>query len=186
MEVVLRPINDHFLQEVVFPAFELGVIDSGPAIEHLLQHLNDEETRVLLELVMDNTAGESFFSMTDERWSQALYRMLFYEWFRDSEGWALTQQYVGYAGPWEETFHLGLMLEDADYPYADDARADLYRRAFWVSRARCMGSRHCSAARGTPCRVFLPTRCSPSRATACSARRPGWRAPTGRGDRCSR
>ena len=131
MEVVLRPINDHFLQEVVFPAFELGVIDSGPAFEHLLQHLNDEETRVLLELVMDNTAGESFFSMTDQRWSQALYRMLFYEWFRDSEGWAVTQQYMGYAGPWEETFHLGLMLEDADYPYSDDGSADLYRRAFW-------------------------------------------------------
>ena len=64
MEVVLRPINDHFLQEVVFPAFEMGVIDSGPAIEHLLKHLNDESTRVLLELVLDNTAGESFFGMT--------------------------------------------------------------------------------------------------------------------------
>ncbi|MDP1822195.1 MAG: hypothetical protein Q8L48_03105 [Archangium sp.] len=131
MEVVLRPINDHFLQEVVFPAFELGVIDSGPAIEHLLQHLNDEATRVLLELVLDNTGGESFFGMTDDRWSQALYRLLFFEWFRDSEGWAVTQQYLGYAGPWEETFHLGLMLEDADYPYADEGRADLYRRAFW-------------------------------------------------------
>jgi hypothetical protein len=131
MEVVLRPINDHFLQEVVFPAFELGVIDSSPAIEHLLRHLNDEATRVLLELVMDNNGGESFFSMTDERWNQALYRMLFFEWFRDSEGWAVQQQYIGYAGPWEETFHLGLMLEDVDYPYADDGRADLYRRAFW-------------------------------------------------------
>jgi hypothetical protein len=59
MEVVLRPINDQFLQEVVFPAFELGVIDSAPAIEHLLAHLNDEDTRVLLELVLDNNAGES-------------------------------------------------------------------------------------------------------------------------------
>ncbi len=131
MEVVLRPINDHFLQEVVFPAFELGVIDSGPAIEHLLKHLNDESTRVLLELLLDNTAGESFFSLTDDRWSQALYRLLFHEWFRDSEGWAVTQQYLGFAGPWEETFHLALMLEEPDYPYADEGRADLSRRAFW-------------------------------------------------------
>lgn len=131
MEVVLRPTNDQFLQEVVFPALELGVIDAAPAIEHLLQHLNDEDTRVLLELVLDNNAGESFFGMADERWNQALYRLLFHEWFRDSGGWLVTQQYLGFAGPWEETFHLGLMLEDPDYPYADEGAADLYRRAFW-------------------------------------------------------
>lgn len=131
MEVVLRPTNDLFLQEVVFPAFELGVIDSGPAIDHLLQYLNDEETRVLLELVQDNNLGESFFGLSDERWNQALYRLLFHEWFRDSGGWVMMQQYIGFAGPWEETFHLALMLEDPDYPYADDHRADLYRRAFW-------------------------------------------------------
>ena len=94
---------------------------------------------MLLELVLDNTGGESFFGMTDDRWSQALYRLLFFEWFRDSDGWAVTQQYLGYAGPWEETFHLGLMLEDADYPYADDGRADLYRRAFWGQPKRQYG-----------------------------------------------
>lgn len=131
MEVVLRPTNDHFLQEVVFPALELGVIDSGPAIDHLLKHLNDEDTRVLLELVQDNNAGESFFGMSDERWNQALYRLLFFEWWRDSDGWLVQQQYLGFAGPWEESFHLALMLEDPDYPYADEERADLYRRAFW-------------------------------------------------------
>lgn len=131
MEVVLRPINDQFLQEVAFPALEMGVIDSGPALEHLLRHLNDEQTRVLLELVMDNSSGENFFSMTDERWNQALYRILFFEWFKDTDGWLLSNPHVGFAGPWEETFHLALMLEDPDYPYADDGRADLYRRAFW-------------------------------------------------------
>jgi hypothetical protein len=131
MEVVLRPINDQFLQEVAFPAFELGVIDSGPALEHLLRHLNDEQTRVLLELLLENTAGESFFSMTDERWNQALYRMLFFEWIKDTDGWIVQNQYIGYAGPWEDSFHLALMLEDGDYPYADEGKADLYRRAFW-------------------------------------------------------
>lgn len=139
MEVVLRPANDHFLQEVVFPAFELGVLDCGPALEHLLRHLNDEATRVLLELVLDNSAGESFFSMTDTRWSQALYRLLFFDWFADSEGWAVTQQHPGFAGPWEETFHLGLMLEEPLYPYADEARADLYRRAFWNQPKKQLG-----------------------------------------------
>jgi hypothetical protein len=131
MEVVLRPINDLFLKEVVFPAFELGVVETAPAIEHLLRHLNDEETRVMLELVLEHTATGSFFGLTDERWNQAIYRLLFYEWLQDSDGWNIANQYVGYAGPWEETFHLSLMLEDADYPYAEEERAELYRRAFW-------------------------------------------------------
>ncbi len=156
MEVVLRPINDHFLQEVVFPAFEMGVIDSGPALEHLLQHLNDEETRVLLELVLDNTGGESFFAMSDHRWSQALYRLLFFEWFRDSEGWAVTQQYDGYAGPWEETFHLALMLEDNDYPYADESGADLYRRTFWGQPRKQFGLASLCCGAWDPVPTFPP------------------------------
>jgi hypothetical protein len=132
MEVVLRPVNDLFLTEVMFPAFELGVLDAAPAIDHLLRYLNDEQTRVLLDLVLEHSATGSFFGLADEHWNEALYRMLFHEWIRDSEGWTITQQYVGYAGPWEETFHLALMLEDADYPYADEERADAYRRAFWT------------------------------------------------------
>ncbi|PZR13523.1 MAG: hypothetical protein DI536_12245 [Archangium gephyra] len=131
MEVVLRPINDLFLQEVVFPAFELGVVDAAPALEHLLHHLNDEDTRVLLELVLDNNGHQSFFGLSDERWNQALYRLLFHEWFRDSEGWLVTQAYPGFAGPWEETFHLALMLDDPGYPYADEEKADQHRRNFW-------------------------------------------------------
>lgn len=139
MEVVLRPANDQFLQEVVFPAFELGAIDSGPAIDHLLAHVNDEQTRVLLELVQDQNPGAPFFGLADERWSQALYRLLFFEWFRDSDGWLAMTPYVGHAGGWEETFHLALMLEDGDYPYGEEERADLYRRTFWGQPRRTLG-----------------------------------------------
>lgn len=139
MEVVLRASNDQFFKEVVFPALEIGVVDSGPAIEHLLAQINDEETRVLLELVLDNNARESFFGLSDERWNRALYRMLFHDWYRDSEGWLMSQMYVGFAGPWEEVFHLGLMLDEPDYPYADDARADLFRRQFWGSPRKAAG-----------------------------------------------
>jgi hypothetical protein len=139
MEVVLRPVNDLFLREVVFPAFELGVIETGPAIEHLLRHLNDEETRVMLELVLEHAETPSFFGLTDDRWSQAVYRMLFYEWVKDSDGWMMAQAYPGYAGPWEESFHLSLMLEDPTYPYATDEQADLYRRAFWGQPKKTYG-----------------------------------------------
>lgn len=139
MEVVLRPINDQFLRQVVFPAFELGVVDAVPAIEHLLRHLNDEGTRVLLELVLDHSAEGSFFGLTDERWSEAVYRLLFHEWFSDSEGWSISHQYMGYAGPWEETFHLALMLEDQSYPYADDEKAEQFRHAFWGAPRKKFG-----------------------------------------------
>jgi hypothetical protein len=116
---------------VVFPAFEMGVVEAAPALDHLLRFLSDETTRVLLELVQEHASTGSFFGLADHRWHEALYRMLFFEWHPDSEGWTIGHQFSGYAGPWEETFHLALMLEDSDYPYADEHRADLYRRAFW-------------------------------------------------------
>jgi hypothetical protein len=139
MEVVLRPINDQFLRKVVFPAFELGVVDAAPAIEHLLRQLNDEGTRVLLEMLLEHSVDGSFFGLTDDRWSEAVYRLLFYEWLPDSDGWIISNQYSGYAGPWEETFHLALMLEDAQYPYADDEKADQFRRAFWGTPRKKFG-----------------------------------------------
>lgn len=131
MEVVLRPSNDLFLTEVVFPAFQLGVMDATPALEHLIQRISDHDTRVLLELVLDNCSRDTFFGLDDPRWNQALYRLLFFEWSTEDEGWSCTAPALGFAGPWEETFHLALMLEDPTYPYADDAKASDYRRAFW-------------------------------------------------------
>jgi hypothetical protein len=131
MEVVLRPSNDRFLAEVVFPAFQLGVVEAAPALEHLLNFVADADTRVLLELVLDNSARDSFFGMEDDRWNQALYRLLFFEWQADHDGWYCSTPQVGFAGPWEETFHLALMLDDATYPYSDDAQAAEYRRNFW-------------------------------------------------------
>jgi hypothetical protein len=131
MEVVLRPTNDQFLKEVVFPAFEMGVVEAAPAIEHLLERLLDEETRAMLDLVLEQASSGTFFGMTDERWHQTVYRLLFHEWIRYEHGWRVSKQYAGYAGAWEETFHLALMLEDLEYPYADDERAERYRRAFW-------------------------------------------------------
>ncbi|MBS1150753.1 MAG: hypothetical protein H6Q89_2451 [Myxococcaceae bacterium] len=131
MEVVLRPVNDHFLREVVFPAFKLGVIDAAPAIEHLLRHLNDEHTRVGLDLLLERGVEGSFFGLTDEKWTEACYRLLFVEWLRDSEGWSIVSEYHAFAGEWENTLHLALMLEDPSYPYAEPVQARAYREAFY-------------------------------------------------------
>ncbi len=131
MEVVLRPVNDHFLKEVVFPAFKLGVIDAAPAIEHLLRHLNDEQTRIGLDLLIERGVEGSFFGLTDEKWTEACYRLLFVEWLRDTDGWSIVSEYHAFAGDWETTLHLALMLEDANYPYFEPEKARAYREAFF-------------------------------------------------------
>lgn len=147
MEVILRPVNDQFLQEVVFPAFEQGVIQAGPAFEHLLRYLEHEETRVQLELLLDQHASESFFGLTDDRWNDVVYKLLFSEWLKDGDGWILADAWAAYAGPWEETFHLAMMLEDVEYPYFDEAAADQRRRSFWAqpSRVFSLASMLCGA-----------------------------------------
>src|SRR5260221_725912 len=119
MEVVLRPVNDQFLKEVVFPPFKAGVVDAGPAFEFLLRHLQDEETCITLELLLERGMEGSFFGLTDDKWSKAVYRLLFIEWMKDSDGWVIGHEYEGYAGDWEDTLHLTLMLEDANYPYSE-------------------------------------------------------------------
>lgn len=130
MEVVLRPVNDDFLKQVVFPAFEQGVVDAVPAVEFLLQQLNDGPSRLALEMMLDKGLEGSFYGLEDEHWSEVCYRLVFHEWAREGEGWGLSQMHEGYAGNLEETLHFALMLEDAAYPYADAARAQAHRERF--------------------------------------------------------
>lgn len=131
MEVILRPATDPFLEGVVFPALALGAVDVAPALEHLLRAIEDEETRVLLELVLDAHGGAPLAALDDERWSQALSRLLFHDWFLDTEGWQVGPPHPAFAGPWEATLQLALMLEDPAFPYDDEARAAPLRRAAW-------------------------------------------------------
>jgi hypothetical protein len=133
MEVVLRPTNDKFFTDVVFPALELGVVDAVPAIEHLLKFLNDETTRIALELLLERGIEGSFFGLEDEKWSASIYKLLFNAWLEDAGGWTLSGEPATYAGDWEGTLHLALMLEDGAYPYFDDVRARTYRENFATS-----------------------------------------------------
>ena len=79
MEVVLRPVSDAFLTQVIFPSFELGVLDGEHGIDHLLQFVHDAETAATLESVKLHLSGGSFFGLDDERWNQAIYTLLFRE-----------------------------------------------------------------------------------------------------------
>lgn len=131
MEVVFRPVNDAFLRDVVFPALERGVVDAIPGVQHLIANLDDDHTRGTLELMLERGVEGSFFGLEDERWSAAIYKLLFNEWQRGPAGWALAgEQLVAYAGDWENTLHLALMLEEPGYPYHDDQRAKEYRQSF--------------------------------------------------------
>jgi hypothetical protein len=131
MEVVLRPVNDAFLKEVVFPTLEMGVMEATPAIEYLLNFINDEHTRVQLEILLDRGVEGSFFGLEDDMWSASIYRMLFHEWARDpGGGWHLVPDAVAYAGDWHETLHLAMLLDDEHYPYWDEKKAEQYRNNF--------------------------------------------------------
>jgi hypothetical protein len=133
VEVVLRPVNDAFLRDIVFPALARGVVDAAPAIEHLVRRVKDETTRVQLELLLDRGIDGTFFGLEDDKWSSAIYRLLFHEWKLDGEGWSLVPETAAYAGEWEPTLHLALMLEDASYPYWDARKAVEYRQNFLQS-----------------------------------------------------
>ncbi|HEX4619932.1 MAG TPA: hypothetical protein VH208_00065, partial [Myxococcaceae bacterium] len=46
-------------------------------------------------------------------------------------GWQISSEYVGFAGPLDETLHLSLMVEDNRYPYWDLEQSRLARASFF-------------------------------------------------------
>ncbi|HVE85660.1 MAG TPA: hypothetical protein VND93_22555 [Myxococcales bacterium] len=129
MDVVIRPVNDSFLKKVAFPAFEAGVLDASAGVELLLKHVKDPATRVGLEILVDSGLEGSFFGLDSEKWVDAVYQLLFWEWVKRRDGWYVSTQFVGYAGDWHETLHLALMLEHPRYPYWDEQEAAAVREA---------------------------------------------------------
>jgi hypothetical protein len=130
VDVVIRPVNDRFLEEVAFPAFEAGVLDAAAGLQALLDRVIDERTCLLLDLMLQHGVEGSFFSLEEDKWLETVYRLLFSEWIEESGGWTVSADYVGFAGDWEQTLHLCLMLDEANYPYYDEAKSRQYRRDF--------------------------------------------------------
>lgn len=133
MNVIIRPVNDRFLEEVAFPAFSLGVVDAGAGLARLLQGLADPRTVWLVEQVLDRTVGGSFFGLDDDDWLEALHRILFAEWQAVESGWTVVAEHPGYAGKYEHALHASLMLQEPAYPYWDPAAADAFQ-ADWLGR----------------------------------------------------
>jgi hypothetical protein len=133
VNVILRPVNDRFLEEVAFPAFTLGVVDAGAGLARLLQGMADARTVWLVEHVLDRTVGGSFFGLDDDDWLEALHRVLFAEWRDAGEGWTVVAEHAGYAGKYEHALHAALMLQEPAYPYWDPKAAEAFQ-ADWLGR----------------------------------------------------
>jgi hypothetical protein len=133
VNVILRPVNDRFLEEVAFPAFSLGVVDAGAGLARLLQGMADPRTLWLVEQVLERTVGGSFFGLDDDDWLEALHRVLFAEWHEGPQGWMVLAEHAGYAGKYEHALHAALMLQEPAYPYWDPRAAEAFQ-ADWLGR----------------------------------------------------
>jgi hypothetical protein len=133
VNVILKPVNDRFLDEVAFPAFTLGVVDAGAGLARLLQGMADPRTLWLVESVLDRTVGGSFFGLDDDDWLEALHRVLFAEWGNAGQGWTVVAEHAGYAGKYEHALHAALMLQEPTYPYWEPRAAERFQ-ADWLGR----------------------------------------------------
>src|SRR5690349_22090640 len=80
MDIVIRPVNDRFLEDVVFPAFEAGMEDGRAALERLQGAVADERVRTLAELLQDRSNGPLRELADSDEWTELIYRLLFWEW----------------------------------------------------------------------------------------------------------
>jgi len=127
VNLVIRPVHDVFLEEVAFPAFQLGVVDAASGLAKLLESVADERVAWLLGRVLDRTMGGSFFGLMNEEWLELIHLLLFSEWERRRDGWHVTREHPGYAASYELALHVALMLQEPAYPYADEAAAERFR-----------------------------------------------------------
>ena len=127
MNLVIRPVHDVFLEEVAFPAFQVGVVDAASGLAKLLESVGDERVAWLLGRVLDRTMGGSFFGLMNEEWLELIHLLLFSEWERRRDGWHVTREHPGYAASYDLALHVALMLQEPAYPYADEAAAARFR-----------------------------------------------------------
>jgi hypothetical protein len=123
MDVVIRPVNQRFVSEVAFPAFELGARSALAALGLLLEQVDDPECQVDLEALADRASDVPVTDLDADRWSAVVYRLLFSDWRREQGGWRASGVADAFAGSLDETLHLALMIDDRAYPYWDSQAA---------------------------------------------------------------
>lgn len=128
MDVVIRSVNQRFLDEVAFPAFQQGLTDSTAALSTLLDTIEDAQCHVQLEYLVERYVAGGWSEIEQDRWQEVVYRLLFNEWRRTPQGWVAAEEPpVTYAAPLDESLHLALMITDPSYPYWDPKEATRQR-----------------------------------------------------------
>jgi hypothetical protein len=130
MEIVLRPIDDRFFQQVVLPFFTHAMGDAPGALDGLMGLLGDEPTRFVCEQLLSSAAPGGLGAIEPESRTELVDRLVFQQWREGAAGWEVEPPRAGYAGDWDEALHLALMVEVADYPYAHAREARAERDAF--------------------------------------------------------
>ena len=155
MNLVIRPVHDVFLEEVVFPAFALGVVDAASGLAKLLEWVADDRVSWQLAQVLDRTVGGSFFGLVDDEWLELVHVLLFSEWDRRQDGWHVAREHPGYAAEYELALHVALMLQDPSYPYPDARAAERFRDE-WLGKVIRSGPVALVAGIWDPFPVFPP------------------------------
>jgi hypothetical protein len=154
--VVLRPVNDRFFDEIVFPVFEMGMVSAQTALTRLRAQVADPHAGVLLDSLIDRGAAEgaALWGLDHDLWFEAVHRLLFWEWEKAADGWRIKAEYPGCAGNWDDFLHVALMLEAPRYPYDDPAAAAAGREKFSGSPPNGVGLASLLAGRWDPCPRF--------------------------------
>src|SRR5690349_21855892 len=118
MDVVIRPVNERFLTEVVFPAFQLGMESSAALYEKVLAAVQEDSTRRVLELLLDKER-DGVQTESTPHFNELVYPLLFSEWEKSRAGWRIKGEAPAYAGDLEQALHLAMMVEEPRYPYAE-------------------------------------------------------------------
>lgn len=158
MEVVLRPVNDRFVQERVLPFLTQAMSDAPGAVEALAEHLGDEQARFLCERLLSTALSGGLGAVDPEPWAELVDRLVFLQWGEGPSGWEVVGLKAGYAGDWDEALHLALMVEDASYPYWDAREARAVRDRWRLRPVANVGLASLIAGHWEPFPRFPPDR----------------------------
>jgi len=133
VNVVIRPVHDRFVEDIVFPALALGVIDAAAGLSKLREDIADERPLWLLDRVLDRHVEGSFFGLVDDDWLELIHLLLFAEWQRRRDGWRIAREPPGYAASDETALHVALMIQDPSYPFGNLHAAERFRESWLAS-----------------------------------------------------
>lgn len=125
------------MRQVAFPAFERGMSHAGEGLASLRGPVADERLAFLVDALVDGGAQRAFGDLDPDRWLEASHRLLFSAWAPNADGtWRVEGEPPGFAGSFDQTLQLTMLLEDPSYPYARARDADQHRDDYLAALPR--------------------------------------------------